>query len=68
MKLEHTALKMTIAALASVNNGSPREGRGDVGVGAGKGTGNCKSGKDESNRDNFELHHIAFLILNTVTE
>ena len=59
MKL--TASKMSRAALARANSGFPWDGRGDVGVGTGKGTSSCKSGKDES-RDDFELH-IAFLLL-----
>ena len=55
MKL--TASKMSLTALATVDSGKriPREGRGDVGVGTGKSTGSCKSGKGKS-RDDFELH------------
>ena len=37
-------------------------GRIGVGIGTGKGTGSCKSGKGES-RDDFELHIICFFLL-----
>ena len=61
MKIKLTASKVSIAALATANRGSIREGRGDVGIGTRNlnGTGSCESGKDKSS-DDFELH-IAFL-------
>ena len=66
MKL--TASKMSRAALASADSGKriPWEGRGNVSVGTGKGTGGCKSGKDKS-RDDFKLHFcfVVVVILNT---
>ena len=66
MKL--TASKMSIAALATSNRGSTREGRGDVGTGTRNlnGTDSCKGGKDESS-GNFELH-TAFVKFETETE
>ena len=60
-RMKLTASKMSRAALATANSVLPRDGRGDVGVGTGKGTGSCKSGKGES-KDDFELH-IAFFWL-----
>ena len=68
MKL--TASKLSRGALASADSGkrTPRDGRSDVSVGTEKGTGSCKSGKEES-RDDFELHIVCFfcfaVILNT---
>ena len=60
--MEPTALKLSRVTLASVDSGrrSPRDGRGDGGVGTGESTSSCKSGKGES-RDDFELHIVCLL-------
>ena len=50
-----------MGGVGGIGFGNVGVGRVGVGIGRGKGTGSCKSCKDES-RDDFELHIVFFLL------